>query len=362
MNAPKKKRQSNIELLRIFSMILIIGHHFSFHGISTYVKDSLDINKYKKKVNFIFFFGPAGKIGVAIFFMISGYFYINKSNVNLTIVIYETIFYGVLTGIIGILFVHYGFKLRYDDTQSFIDSNISQILNPITGGSSYWFVSIYVLIISFTPIINVFLRKLKKIGYFLFLVLFWVLWYSIPYYYYYYSVFINLENGLFFYCLGGFIKLHLKKQDNLLFIFIHFFIALLGFYIASYYFLISYSIGYVISCFGTFRFFEGLNLGSYNFINLISQSTFSVYLIHDSRSFRDIIWKSINWNYIYQSKYFLLYAFIIIFSIFFVCIIIDIFQKKFLEPFVLTFINKVSIYLGDKFFKKEEEIKYVNVV
>ena len=69
--------------------------------------------------------------------MISGYFYINKSNVNLTIVIYETIFYGVLTGIIGILFVHYGFKLRYDDTQSFIDSNISQILNPITGGSSY---------------------------------------------------------------------------------------------------------------------------------------------------------------------------------------------------------------------------------
>jgi hypothetical protein len=49
MNAPKKKRQSNIELLRIFSMILIIGHHFSVHGISTYIKNSLDINKYQKK-------------------------------------------------------------------------------------------------------------------------------------------------------------------------------------------------------------------------------------------------------------------------------------------------------------------------
>ena len=162
--------------------------------------------------------------------------------------------------------------------------------------------------------------------------------------------------------LGGFIELHLKKQDNLLFIFIHLFIALIGFYISSYYFLISYSIGYVISSFGAFRFFECLNLGSYNFINLISLSTFSVYLIHDSRSFRDIFWKSLNWNYIYQSKYFLLYAFIIIFSIFFVCIVVDIFQKKFVEPFALTFINKVSIYLGDKFFKKEEEIKYVNVV
>ena len=56
MNAPKKKRQSNIELLRIFSMILIIGHHFSVHGISTYIKNSLDINKYKKKKILIFFF------------------------------------------------------------------------------------------------------------------------------------------------------------------------------------------------------------------------------------------------------------------------------------------------------------------
>ena len=100
--------------------------------------------------------------------------------------------------------------------------------------------------------------------YFLFFYLFLNLYYlyflifhhSFPYYYYYYSIFINLENGLFFYCLGGFIKLHLKKQDNLLYIIIHLFIALLGFYIASYYFLISYSIGYVISSFGAFRFFE----------------------------------------------------------------------------------------------------------
>ena len=56
------------------------------------------------------------------------------------------------------------------------------------------------------------------------------------------------------------------------------------------------------------------------------------------------------------------YMLSLLFFLFFSSVLLLIFFKKIRGTFFLTFINKVSVYLGDKFFKKEEEIKYVNVV
>lgn len=66
-------RQSNIELLRIISMILIIMHHFSVHGTFPFTPD-LTFNKV-----FLQVFALGGKAGVVAFVMITGYFMISSS-------------------------------------------------------------------------------------------------------------------------------------------------------------------------------------------------------------------------------------------------------------------------------------------
>jgi uncharacterized membrane protein len=59
-------RESNIELLRIVSMVLIIMHHFSVHGTFPFTPE-LTFNKV-----FLQVFGLGGKAGVVAFVMITG--------------------------------------------------------------------------------------------------------------------------------------------------------------------------------------------------------------------------------------------------------------------------------------------------
>ena len=68
-----KMRDSNIELLRITSMVLIVMHHFSVHGSFPFTPD-LTFNKV-----FLQVFGLSGKAGVVAFVMITGYFMVSSS-------------------------------------------------------------------------------------------------------------------------------------------------------------------------------------------------------------------------------------------------------------------------------------------
>ena len=67
-----KKRDSNIELLRIIAMCLIIFHHMA---LNTGIVEGYNIN-----TNMIFGIigGIGGKIGVVVYILITGYFCINK--------------------------------------------------------------------------------------------------------------------------------------------------------------------------------------------------------------------------------------------------------------------------------------------
>ena len=66
-------RESNIELLRIVSMVLIIMHHFSVHGTFPFTPE-LTFNKV-----FLQVFGLGGKAGVVAFVMITGHFMVSSS-------------------------------------------------------------------------------------------------------------------------------------------------------------------------------------------------------------------------------------------------------------------------------------------
>lgn len=61
------RRNSNIEMLRIFAMFLIVLSHYSYHGLGT-ENLAYGANRY-----FAVFFCNGG-IGNAVFFLISGYY------------------------------------------------------------------------------------------------------------------------------------------------------------------------------------------------------------------------------------------------------------------------------------------------
>ena len=98
-----KERESNIELLRIFSMFLIVLFHLGYHGIilsNTFIESNIYINNI-----YLYFINILGKIGVNLFVLISGYFLVTKKKYNykkillfwLQILLYSIIIYLVLT-------------------------------------------------------------------------------------------------------------------------------------------------------------------------------------------------------------------------------------------------------------------------
>ena len=74
---PQKERQSNLELLRILAMFLVVLVHYEAHGVK-HVSDP-EMNMLWRSgsaVNQFFcqLLAPGGKIGVGIFFLLTGYF------------------------------------------------------------------------------------------------------------------------------------------------------------------------------------------------------------------------------------------------------------------------------------------------
>lgn len=70
----RKQRNSSIELLRIIAMLMILSHHFVVHNGSSLSSFPLTLGREM----FSFFFLSGGKIGVVIFFSISTWFLISS--------------------------------------------------------------------------------------------------------------------------------------------------------------------------------------------------------------------------------------------------------------------------------------------
>lgn len=215
-------RASNIELLRIISMILIIMHHFSVHGCFPFTPD-LTFNKV-----FLQVFGLGGKAGVVVFVMITGYFMISSS--------FKLHKFAKLVGQIwfySIAMLGVAMGLGLDTVTS---RNMMLALLPI--GVMSWFAQNFLVLYLLTPIINRVLHWLQHKYYVMLLVGSTVIWFLIPTAL---NLWPNVPHTTFgfkhifsfivFYSMGAYIKLygsHITKKIGIIFSAIGFVGAFLG--------------------------------------------------------------------------------------------------------------------------------------
>ena len=338
------KRDSNIELLRIITMILIIGHHYVHHGLyNTNLTGSVtnlwSNGRGTARVIASLLY-PGGRVGNYIFFMLSGYFLINRTeSIKIRKVISIVIFYGItlslVTGLLGLM----GILPEGVRFSGIINNSVIGLFTPITG--VWWFITAYILLMLLVPIINGYISKLTLKGYFASLALIWLPFSVIDYMFN--SPLIEIEMAVYFYMLGGFLRKSnlAKKHRSLIW-------ALLSAiawgcsaglnYLANagadnnivFKVIAKFSTGLdagvaslLAACF-IFCTFASLRMPYISWINRLAESTLSVYMIHEFPTIRYFLWNNIfKVAVAYQKTLFPLYAAMSIAVVFVGCIAID---------------------------------------
>lgn len=153
-----RTRSSNFELLRIVAMLMIIAHHLSLHGI--FSNSIWDSNYVLNKI-ILSLFQPGGEVGVALFFMITGYFMYEREKGSIKKIWCETYFYGVVAILIFFISKLVGFSYTYLTNGNAVKDIIEYLFIPQISGI-WWFVTAYIILILFLPVINPLLIHLKE--------------------------------------------------------------------------------------------------------------------------------------------------------------------------------------------------------
>lgn len=324
----KQERNSNLELLRIISILLIILHHFGIHG--NYKNITSIPNKF-----FLDFAIIGGKIGVTIFILITGYYMIeNKLNLKKIIkMILEVVFYTL-----GITII---FKLL--GITQLTNKTIFVSLTPITH-NIYWFVTTYIILYLLTPFINKLLKQLNKKEYQKFIILLIIIQSIIPMVFLIESPISDLGWFILIYSVAAYIKLYPNKYfENKCLnkkITIIMYLVLYGIMIVIDYLNLKYNIclekidaiyytnmnSIFILLISTclFLWFLKIEMKSSKIINIVAKSTLGVYIIHDNPFVRKFLWQVMfKYPNDIETWKLIIVAISSVFLVFVTCVIID---------------------------------------
>lgn len=355
----RKKRESNLELLRIICMIFLVAHHFAVHGGLLGLDFSLP-----KYVGLIFL--PVGKICFIAFIAISMFFLVdgtNKSERFLRCWL-EVVFYSVSLTIITWFM---GGDVRFRDLVSSFFVMIS---------NSHGFAASYLLFLLIYPFILKATKKTtKKQARYLLLTVFWIqilsqifkTWtgYTQP-------VFSELTLFVFCYVLSLNLKRYPIRQLNnkwfdfslVLLIYVYVYsinmVAYTGNLNETSSFLCGItgdesSIFFIVGGYALFYFFKNLDIPNSKMINCIASYTFGVLLIHDHNFFRHLFWNDVVKTQIhFKSDHFVLWFVISVIGVYITCSTIDFLRQKILEENIVkvkwfnNIITKIDKVLQDE--------------
>lgn len=351
-----QSRNASLDLLKIWCMFLIVMHHFSVYSELAY-----NGTNFSERDLFLSIISLAGKIGVNVFMLISGYFLYSsqfsiKKLIHLELV---TVFFSIL---FFILFVVIGDK-------EFSWSQLIVNLMPTTFGR-YWFIKSYIFIYLLSPFINRTLRDTPKesfIGLIAILLAFGSLMPMISQLIARNGYFDNMLWLLIIYIIGAYFR---KYDDD--FCKCSFFLK--GFLLMTLLLILgciilylfnlssenkfsmsfyrdSYNLPVILVSVFLFLLFKTLNIKKMaGLISHLSSLMFGVYLIHENFYMREFLWiDSLGFLMEKSSIVFVLESIFYVVLIFFICITTEFIRTK----LFFNFFDKLEIFLTIKiqFFK-----------
>ncbi len=334
----KFSRNSNLELLRIISMILIVAHHYSVHGFTI---NDMDFSRNKYIVDFL---SLGGKLGVNCFILISGYFSI-KSKFTIKKLLKlegQVLFYSISFLIL--------FLTVLTPTEPIGIKVILKSLLPIIY-SSYWFVTTYIILMILSSYINILILNMNKTIHIKLICILVFIWSIISNFTLGDLSYSNLGCFMTLYLIAAYIRkyvdisninLKLIRKITTITTLLLFLSVIVFNYIGnkyninillkhSTYFKKDNSILILIISVGLF-----LICLSYNFhnsiINRIASTTFGVYLIHDNYFVRPFIWETmLHCKENYYSSYLIIHAICSIIIVYIGCTLIELLRQITIE-------------------------------
>ena len=352
-------RQSNFELLRIISMFMIVLHHMMYHGVmqgfkgndfSSLWQSGSELNKF-----FTLFYFPGGEVGIALFFMISGYFLIKSDSIRIKKIVLPTFFYSVFTVVlffivsVGTKFLGFGNPYGYMERLVVSKGVLFNILAPLRS-EQFWFVSAYVLLILAKPVYNNFLNRLNRYGFILFLTALFTFGMLFSRYY---NLVWGYTQAFFYYALGACLRKYIRgdvvRKDFAMALVV----VMWGLYVIVRYEGRNMAFGGPIGCvsgvfvclfpscvcvalisIALFAFFIKSNMGCSKVVNILASITFGVYLLHEGLFTRPVLWDVIVGVHsnLYEQHYFPLFAPIVALVVFLGCSLIDLLRMRAFKP------------------------------
>jgi len=331
-------------------MLLIVAHHYSVHGGWEFP------NNLFNKV-YIDAFGLGGKLGVDVFVFIFGFYQVRSSfNINKMIKLYSQIwFYSISILIVGLILPIYKVSIKSIITSIF----------PIIF-EQYWFATVYVVLMLFSPILNNIILMLDRSHYRKFLIVGGLILSIIP------TFTIDglslIRNDFvwftYLYFLAGFFRIHSQWIDQtfmgknrtrwfwlfllsyLIVIISSVSINMIGAHISFFqnrarYFSSTYSTLILMSTIGIFKYFELASFKESKIINVIASTTFGVYLLHDSM-LRDLLWQSYVKNYFFELHFssIIVHSIVSVLVVFSMCSCIELLRIKYIERVMIKRIQE----------------------
>lgn len=338
------ERNSNIELLRIFAIIIIIAHHFVFHSGFWTIPELLGNVPpavESKSDWFLLALGWGGKMAINIFLLITGYFMCLS---NITFKKFLKLFGEMVFYKLGIFLI-----LLCCGAVAFSVTSLIRAMVPV-GSITTDFLSCYLFFFLLIPFINKLIHAINKTEHAALLALLigiYSVWGSLSY------VTVTFNYVSWFtvvYLIGAYIRLYPAKAfDSKI---------LTGFAMAlclalswgtipfcGYYLSIDCNrILAVLTSVSMFLFFKNLDLGCNRVVNAIASTTLGVLLIHDNGYMRERLWT----QYLHCAQYrssenVILYSLAVVLSIYAVCVVIDLLRQFILERPIFSRIKDYPI-------------------
>ena len=304
----KNERQSNIELLRIVSIIMIVMFHIDLYILMTQLDGGVYANddSFQFKLLILEIVMTFGQIGNDIFILITGYFLASKEKVEISKAVKKILiqmgFVSVLITILSFLY----YKIVSDGFTGLVGVDIFN--------SGWWFAGYYIGIIVVAYFLNPRLQRMSQKS---FLSLLLVLFAFVS------TTFLGallsgwteelrrFVTGVLVYCLGGYIHKYnpfgkIKGIVLVLSIVVVYALLCLSYYNSTIEglniskvqglgfnqsldtFKVFSIVPFVIAIL-MFELFRRINMKSNAMINALASSSFMVYILHDNEFFRSLL-------------------------------------------------------------------------